>query len=92
MKKTVHDKLVTKVNDIDTTEFDLKTKYDTDKSDLEKKTSHAEQKIRNTSGLVKKTDSNAKVSDIESKILSISGLVTNAALMQLKVKYLMLIV
>ena len=36
-------KLVTKVNDIDTAGFVLKTKYDTDKS-----------RIHNTSGVVKK--------------------------------------
>ena len=30
-KKIVHDKLVTKVNDIDTSRFVLKTKFDTDK-------------------------------------------------------------
>ena len=34
MKKTEYDKLVTKADNIDTTEFVLKTKYDTDKSDL----------------------------------------------------------
>ena len=34
VKKTVYDKLVAKVNDIDTSGFVLKTKYDTDKSDL----------------------------------------------------------
>ena len=32
VKKTVHDKLVAKVNSIDTSAFDLKTKYDTDKT------------------------------------------------------------
>ena len=37
-------KLVTKVNSIDTTGFILKTRYDTDKSDLEKKISDAEKK------------------------------------------------
>ena len=31
VKKTVYDKLVTKVNSIDTSRFVLKTKYDTDK-------------------------------------------------------------
>ena len=36
-KKTVHDKLVAKVNNIDTTVFVSKTKYNTGKSDLEKK-------------------------------------------------------
>ena len=32
-----YDKLVEKVNNIDTNKFVLKTKYDTDKSELEKK-------------------------------------------------------
>ena len=36
IKKTVYDKLVAKIN-IDTSGFVLKTKYDTDKSSLEKK-------------------------------------------------------
>ena len=35
--KTVYDKLVAKVNNIDTTAFVLKTKYQTDKTKLEKK-------------------------------------------------------
>ena len=37
LKKTVHDKLVAKVNNIDTSDFVLKTKYKTDKTELEKK-------------------------------------------------------
>ena len=37
LKKTVYDKLVAKLNNIDTSEFVLKTKYQTDKSELEKK-------------------------------------------------------
>ena len=37
VKKTVHDKLVAKVNNIDTTGSLLKTTYDTDKLVLEKK-------------------------------------------------------
>ena len=73
VKKTVYDKLVAKVNNIDTSRFVLKTKYDTDKSELENK-------IPDTSGLVKKTDYNAKITEIEGKIPSISGLATNAAL------------
>ena len=47
VKKTVCDKLVAKVNSVDTSAFVLKTKCDTDKTELEKK-------IRDTSGLVKK--------------------------------------
>ena len=42
VKKTVYDKLVEKVNSIDTTGFVLKTTYDTDKSDLEQKISDAD--------------------------------------------------
>ena len=37
VKKTVYDKLVAKVNNIDTSDFVLKTKYQTDKTELEKK-------------------------------------------------------
>ena len=37
VKKTEYDKLVAKLNNIDTTGFVLKTTYDTDKSELEKK-------------------------------------------------------
>ena len=44
-KKTMYDKLVAKVNNINTKEFVLKTKYNTGKSDLEKKISDAENKI-----------------------------------------------
>ena len=41
VKKTVNDKLVAKVNNIDTSEFVLKTKYQTDKAELEKKIPNA---------------------------------------------------
>ena len=47
VKKDVYDKLVAKVNSIDTSGFVLKTKYDTDKSEIENK-------IPDTSGLFKK--------------------------------------
>ena len=47
VKKTVYDKLVTKVNSIDTSGFVLKTNYDADKIAFE-------YKIPDTSGLVKK--------------------------------------
>ena len=45
--KTVYDKLVTKVNNIDTSGFVSKTKYETDKLNLKKN-------LSDTSGLVKK--------------------------------------
>ena len=73
VKKTVYDKLVSKVNSIDTSASVLKTKYDTDKKELENK-------IPDTSGLVKKTDYNTKIIKIEGKISSNSGLATNSAL------------
>ena len=43
-KKTVYDKLITIVNNIDTSGFVLKTKYNTVKSDLEKKISDEDKK------------------------------------------------
>ena len=48
-KKDVYDKLVAKVDNIDTSGFILKTNYDRDKSELENK-------ILDTSGPVKTTD------------------------------------
>ena len=36
VKKAVYDKLAAKVNNIDTSDFVLKTKYDTGKTELEK--------------------------------------------------------
>ena len=61
------------MNSIDTSAFVLKTNYNTDKTELEKK-------IPDTSGLVKKTNYNAKITEIEGKIPNIGGLATNAAL------------
>ena len=48
LKKTAYDKLVTKVNNIDTSDFVLETKYSTDKTELEKK-------IPDVTDFVKKT-------------------------------------
>ena len=45
VKKTVHDKLVEKIDNIDTSDFVLKAKYNTGKTELENK-------IPDTSGLV----------------------------------------
>ena len=73
VKKTVYDKLVAKVNNIDTSDFMLKTKYDTDESELENK-------IPDTSGLVKKTDYNTKIADIEGRIPDVSNLAKKTAL------------
>ena len=57
VKKTVYDNLVAKVNNIDTSDFVLKTKYQTDKTELEKK-------IPDVSNLVRK----AKLTELENKI------------------------
>ena len=73
VKKTEYDQLVAKVNNIDTSDFVLKTNFNT-------KFTRLEDKIPDTSGLVKKTDYNSKITEIENKIPDISGLVTNTAL------------
>ena len=71
--KNVYDKLVAKVNSIDTNKFILKTKYGTDKSELENR-------IPDTSGLFKKTDYNTKITEIDDKIPDVSSLATKTAL------------
>ena len=60
-KKNVYDKLVAKVDNINTSDFALKTKCQTDKTELENK-------ILDTSSPVKKTDYNTKMTEIEGKI------------------------
>ena len=69
VKKAVYDKLVVKVNNIDTSDFVLKTKYQADKTELGKK-------IADVSNLVKK----AKLTELKNKIPDISSLATKAAL------------
>ena len=81
VKKDVYDKLVTKVNNIGTSMFVLKTKYDTDKIEIGNK-------IPDTSGLVKKTDYDAKVTDVEGKIPDVSNLVTKTVLTTVENKIL----
>ena len=54
VKKTEYNKLVTKVDNIDTKGFVLKTTYDTDKSDLEKKIIDADKTVPHIKSLVKK--------------------------------------
>ena len=73
IKKTLYNKLVAKVDNIDTGDFVLKTKYNTDKIELENK-------IPDTSGLVKKTNYNTKITELENKIPDISNLATKTAL------------
>ena len=73
VKKNVYDKLVAKVNNIDTNDFVSKIKYQTDKTEIEKK-------IPDTSSLVKKTNYNTKITELENKIPDISNLATKTAL------------
>ena len=54
IKKTACDRLATKYNTIDTSGFVLRTKYDTEKSDLEKKINDVDKEIPDDGGLVKK--------------------------------------
>ena len=65
-KITEYDKLVAKVNAIDTSGFFLKTQDDTDKSNLEKKLNDADKKISDI-GLVKKTDYNSEINQWENQ-------------------------
>ena len=73
VKNTVYDKLVAKVNNIDVSDFVLKTKYSTDKTELENK-------IPDVSNFVKKTDYCTKITKLENKITDISNLATKTAL------------
>ena len=73
VKKNVYDKLVAKVDNIDASDFVLKTKYNTNKRELENK-------IAATNGLVKKTNYNTKITELENKIPDISNLATKTAL------------
>ena len=68
-KKAVYDKLVGKVNNIVTNDFVSKTKYNADKTELEKK-------IPNVTDFVKK----AKLTELENKIPDVSSLATKTAL------------
>ena len=62
VKKAVYDKLAAKVNNIDTGDFVLKTKYQTDKAELEKQ-------IPGVTDFVKKT----KLTELEDKIPNVSS-------------------
>ena len=54
VKKTEYNKLVTKVDNIDTTNFVKKTKYEKDGSNFEDKTNKVDKKIPDVISLVKK--------------------------------------
>ena len=85
VKKTLYNKLVAKVDNIDTSDFLLKTNYST-------KITEIENKIPNTSDLVKKTNYNTKIIELENKIPDISNLATKTALTTVENKYLVLVI
>ena len=75
VKKSVFDKLVAKVNNIDTNDFLLKTTYNTNKTETEKK-------IPDVTNFVKKT----KLTELENKISDIGNLATETALITVENK------
>ena len=98
VKKAVYEKLAAKVNNIDTSAFVLKTKYQTDKADLEKKIPDVTEfeltelgkKIPDVSSLATKTALTA----VENEIPSVSSLVKKPTRTQklLKLKIILLII
>ena len=52
VKKTVYDKLVAKVNNIDTSDFVLKTNYNADKTELEKRTPNVTDFVKKQNSLI----------------------------------------
>ena len=57
--------MITLVDNIDTTNFVKKNKYERGRSDFEDKISKTDKKIPDVSSLVKKTDFNTKFTEIE---------------------------
>ena len=80
VKKIEYKKLVTEVDNIDTTNLVKKTKFEKDGSDFEEKIDKIDKEILDVTSLVKKTDVNTKVTEIEGKIPDVSSLVTKSAL------------
>ena len=72
VKKTVYDQLAAKVNNIHNNDFVLKTKYQADKPELEKKIPD--------SGLVEKAGYNTKLNELENKMPDVSSLAKKTAL------------
>ena len=81
VKETAYNKLAAKVNNFDTSDFILKTKDQTDKTELEKK-------ITDVSDLVKKT----KLTKLENKIPDVSRLATKSALTAVEYNKIVLVV
>ena len=81
VKKTVYYKLAAKVNNVDTSDFVLKTKHQRDKAELEKEipdVNDLENKILYVCSLATKT----ALSAVENKIPSVSSLVKKQTMTQ----------
>ena len=81
----MYDELVAKVDNIDTSDIVLKTKYQTDKTEMNNK-------IPDISDLVKKTNYNTKITEIKSKIPDVSNLGTKTKLTTVENKILVILI
>ena len=76
VKKSMCDKLIIKVNAVDTLilifRLVTKTQYDSGKQGIKKKIEDVDKKIPNINGPVKKADYNAKITEIENKMPSVT--------------------
>ena len=77
VKKAIYDQLAAKANNIDTNDFVLKTKYQADKAELEKK-------LPDVTDFVKKT----KLTELENEIPGVGSLATKTALTAVENKIL----
>ena len=85
-KKTVYDKLITRVNAIDTSKFVLKTPYSIDKSGLEKKIDNTDKKILIPVDLLEKQVIMLKLLRFKMKYLIM------LLLMLLRIRYIKLVI
>ena len=92
VRKSLYNKLVAKVNNTDASEYALKTKYDMDKSDFEKKISDADKKIPDTVDLLKKQIIMQKLLKLKVKYIVLLVQLLLMYQLQLQIKYLMLVI
>ena len=87
LKQAVYDKLVTKVNVINTSRFALRTQQNIDKSGLEKKINDTDKETPNTSRLVKKQIIMLRSRRLKVKYPVLLAQLLPLLLMQLKIRY-----
>ena len=98
LKKVVSDKLVAKVNNIDTSDFVLKTKYHTDKFELENLTDFVQKakltEIKNKTPYISNLATETALTAVENKIHSFRNLINKVItqkLLKLKINLLAII-